>query len=204
MIADRIRAALLGAVLLLAACVSAPPRPVVPLDPQARRALLQSLDAFSLSGRLAAAVGQDGFSANIDWTQRDARSVLDLRAPLGFGSAHVERDGTHMNLETSRGEKLSGPDAAEGLAARLGFEPPMDRLRFWALGVADPSAPAVEAVDAQGLPASIEQEGWRIEFSEYRTAPASSADAQVPRRLTLTRGPVRLRLVVDRWTLGSK
>lgn len=204
MTADRLRAALLGVVLLLSACVTAPPRAVALIEPQARRELLQSIGSFSLSGRLAAAVGQEGFSANLDWTQRAARSELDLRAPLGFGSAHVTREGGQLKLETSRGEKLAGPEAAEGLAARLGFEPPLDSLRYWALGVADPARAAVETAGEGGLPAAIEQDGWRIEYAEFRAAMLQGAATLLPRRLTLTRGPVRLRLVVDRWTLDKR
>lgn len=208
MTADRWRSALRGAVLLLAAglsaCVTLPPRAPAPLDPQARRERLQSLAGFSLSGRLAVAVGQEGFSANLDWTQRSAHTELDLRAPLGFGSAHVVRDGAKLNLESSRGERFSGAEAADALAARLGFDPPLDSLRYWALGVADPARPAVESAGEGGLPAAIEQDGWRIEYTEYKAAVAQGADTPLPRRLTLTRGPVRLRLVVDRWTLGAR
>ena len=204
MTADRLRAALLGALLLLSACISAPPRAVATLDPRARQALLQSMGSFSLSGRLAAAVGQEGFSANLDWTQRAARSELDLRAPLGFGSAHVTREGDQLKMETSRGERLSGAEAAQGLAARLGFEPPLDSLRYWALGVADPARAAVETAGEGGLPAAIEQDGWRIEYAEFKAATLPGTETLLPRRLTLTRGPVRLRLVVDRWTLDKR
>lgn len=200
MIADRMRPALLGAILLLSvfmsACVTAPLRLSVPSDPQARRQLLQSLDGFAIAGRLAVAVGQEGFSANLAWTQKAARTELDLRAPLGFGSAHVVREGAQLRLESSRGEKLSGSAAADALAARLGFEPPLDSLRYWALGVVDPARPAVETAGEGGLPAVIEQDGWRIDYAEFQ--------ALLPRRLTLMRGPVRLRLVVDRWTLGAR
>ncbi len=200
MIADRLRSALRGVVLLcaacLCACVTVPRQPEVPQDPQARREHLQSLSGFSLSGRLAVAVGQEGFSANLDWIQRSAHTELDLRAPLGFGSAHVVREGTQLNLESSRGERFSGPEASEALAARLGFDPPLDSLRYWALGVADPARPAIETAGEGGLPAAIEQDGWRIDYAEFK--------ASLPRRLTLTRGPVRLRLVVDRWTLVAR
>jgi outer membrane lipoprotein LolB len=169
-----------------------------------RRLQLQATTVFRLEGRLAAAIGQEGFSANLDWSQRGARSELDLRAPLGFGTAHVVREGGSLRMETSRGEKLSGDDASATLAARLGFEPPLDSLRYWVLGLADPSRPAQETAGEGGLPATIEQEGWRIEFTDYRALAPQGGGVLLPRRLTLLRDAVRLRLVVDRWSLGAR
>jgi len=199
------RIVLLGALLLAAGCVTAPPRPAgPPLDAAARRSLLLSVPSFQLEGRLAAAVGQDGFNANLAWSQRGGRSELDLRAPLGFGTAHVVREGGSIRLETSRGERFNGPEADEDLAGRLGFQPPLDSLRYWVLGVADPAKSANEAMGEGGLPASLEQDGWHVEFTEYRELAREGAALWLPRRLTLVREAIRLRLVIDRWTLGAR
>ncbi len=194
---------------LLTGCVGAvrpPPVSAVVLAPLAeRRAALQAVQSFQLEGRLAAAVAGEGFNANIGWTQRGDRTELDLRAPLGFGAARVVRDAGQLTLEASRGEHFSGPLASEQLTQRLGFEPPLGSLRWWVLGVPDPTvALFTQQLSADGQTVSaIDQLGWHIEYSEYGRYGSTLAAAQLPRRLTLTRDQVRLRLVVDRWTVES-
>jgi outer membrane lipoprotein LolB len=114
------------------------------------------------------------------------------------------REAGGLRLATSRGERLSGDEAGAALAARLGFEAPLDSLRYWVLGLADPARPAREAPGEEGLPATIEQDGWRVEFTEYQAVAAEGGALRLPRRLTLTREAVRLRLLVDRWSLGAR
>jgi outer membrane lipoprotein LolB len=198
--------ALLCTGLLLAGCVTTPRRqPQASLQAGERAEWLQGLAAFHLEGRLAVAVGQEGFSANLDWTQRGERTALELRAPLGFGAAQVLREAGALSLSTSRGETLSGAAAEQALVDRIGFSPPLDSLRYWVLGVADPSREGSVVAGEGGLPTSLEQEGWHVDYPEFRDARSpAGAPLSLPRRLTLTREGLRLRLVVDRWTLGAR
>jgi outer membrane lipoprotein LolB len=193
--------------LLLAGCVTALPRPAAPAGWESRRLSLQAVDRFRLDGRIAAAVGQEGFNASLAWAQRGSHSDLTLRAPLGFGSAQVTRDGADIRLRSSRGQNLSGSLATDELARRLGFEPPLDSLRYWVLGVPDPARPAIETLregqtEGRGL-AALEQDGWRVEYTEYKAFGAAALDTLLPRRLTLTRAGIRLRLVIDNWKLSA-
>ncbi|MEP7313149.1 MAG: lipoprotein insertase outer membrane protein LolB [Pseudomonadota bacterium] len=188
--------------LLLGACVSTPRREPPAADPAAQRRELQQLQQFSFDGRLAAAAGGEGFNADIGWKQQDARSTVDLRAPLGFGSAKVVSDESGVKFTSSRGESLSGSEATAELTRRLGFAAPISALRFWVLGVADPARPAVETFNAEGRLGALEQDGWRIEYAEYRDSSGSSAQRNglvLPRRMTVTREQIRLRLVIHHW-----
>jgi outer membrane lipoprotein LolB len=191
---------LLAAGLLLAACVTAPPRPrLAPENYAARRPLLQAVARFELEGRLAAAVGEEGVNASLTWHQQGRRSELQLRAPLGFGSAQVTREGDEIHLVSSRGEQLSGNLASEELARRLGFAPPLDSLRYWVLGVPDPARPAAETLVSGSQLSVLEQDGWRVEYPEYRRFGTGPLEGLLPRRLTLLRDDIRLKLIVERW-----
>ena len=172
------------------------------LAPLAERHLaLQAVQSFGLEGRLAAAVAGEGFNANLGWTQRGERSELDLRAPLGFGAARVVRDAGQLTLEASRGERFNGPLASDQLTQRLGFEPPLGSLRWWVLGVSDPTGPeAIFRLSADGQTLlALDQDGWHVDYSEYARYGQTPLTAWLPRRITLSREDVRLRLVVDRW-----
>lgn len=190
--------------LALAGCTSL--KPAVParsvLTPAEQVSFLQKVEAFQINGRVAGAVGKEGFNAQLDLQQRGDRSTLALRSPLGFGSATVETDGRSLQYRSSRGEQLAGEAGLNALAARLGFEPPLSSLRYWLLGVPDPALPAVEQVTVPDAPRTFEQRGWQITISEPAAAAAGSATVQVPRRVTIERPPARLRIIVDKWKLG--
>jgi outer membrane lipoprotein LolB len=181
---------------LLAACrtlpVAAPAAPAWPL----RQSELQARAHFALKGRVAVATGDNGFNARLRWTQDGARSQLALEGPLGAGGVQIVSDGNDLEVLTANGAHVSSAAAREELSERLGFDPPVSSLRYWLLGVPDPAEPSTETLDeAQQRLASLEQDGWRIEYASY----VAVGSEWLPSRLTLQREGVRVRLLVDGW-----
>jgi outer membrane lipoprotein LolB len=195
----RISALRLGAVLALAAlgaCRTVSPTPASQLPWEQRRPELQARDHFELKGRVAVAAGGEGFNANLRWMQTGARSEVTLEGPLGVGGAEITASGDELRLVTSRGEHIDSAAARAELTRRLGFDPPLASLRYWVLGVPDPTQPATEAVDAtQQRLSALTQDGWQINYDSYTSAGGQS----LPARLTLRRDAVRVRLLVDQW-----
>jgi outer membrane lipoprotein LolB len=182
-------------VLVVAGCVTAPPRPTRVVPWPQRRARLQSLDPFALTGRVAVAAAGEGFDAHLDWRQQGTRSTVDLNGPLGIGGVHVVADGASLEIETSSGRKLTSSQAQAELTTKLGFEPPLGSLRYWILGVPDPAGSFTETIgNAQRLTA-LQQFGWHIHYLAYTDA----GGYWLPRRMALSRGDIRVRVVVDRW-----
>lgn len=183
--------------IFLTACQTTQTRPM-PVSNQtwnARRAELQQRDQFGLSGRVAVAAAGQGFNASLHWEQSGSRANLSLDGPLGVGGVRVSSDGSELTLQNSKGEKLDSDAAREELTKRLGFEPPLQSLRYWILGAPDPGQPAEETLDADQRLISLRQDGWQIDYSKY--VPVGSG--WYPGKLTLQRGDVRVRLVVDNW-----
>jgi outer membrane lipoprotein LolB len=181
---------------LLAGCVARVERPAAGASWEVRRATIQQRERFDFKGRVAVAAGQEGFNARLRWLQDGGRTRLSLDGPLGVGGAEVSLDGSSLSVTTSRGQRLDDDAARAELAARLGFEPPLRSLRYWVQGVPDPGLPATETLDAQQRLASLEQEGWSVEYATYRAAGAE----WLPERMTLRRDAVRVRLLVDGWS----
>lgn len=183
--------------VLLCACATVPRPTAAPLPWALRLAALQAISHFELQGRLAASTGADGFSAGLRWQQQDDRASIDLSAPLGFGAAHIEQTAANLQLTTSKGQTLDSGAASDELRATLGFEPPLTSLRFWILGASDPMTSAQESVDTQQRLAHLEQAGWQVDYGEYVLV----QQQWLPRRLSVTRGSLRLRVVIDSWRL---
>ncbi len=183
--------------LLLAGCQTLT-TPQIQDWPQ-RRAALQALAQYQFSGRLAVASGGEGFSAGLQWQQQLQRSEVRLQAPLGFSAAQIDFDGSRLRITGSDGAVLEGEPAQRGLGEALGFTPPLSSLRYWLVGSSDPAdATAVEVLDDQQRLQRLTQSGWLIEYGEYQRV----AGEWMPRRLTLNREAVRVRLVINRWQLS--
>jgi outer membrane lipoprotein LolB len=194
-----------GLGLIASACTSLrPAAPGAALGPAEQVRWLQQLERFQLHGRLAGAVGTEGFNAQLDLQQRGTASRLVMRSPLGFGSATVDTDGRSLQFSSSRGERLEGDAGLRALSTRLGFEPPLGSLRYWVLGVPDPASAAVEEpAPPAGAARVFAQAGWRVTITEMASTQGSAGPVAVPRRLTLERAPARLRVVIDKWNLGG-
>jgi len=187
----------LALVLALAACQTVPVAPAPSLAWSVRRPALQSLDRFGLNGRVAVAVGGQGFNAGLRWAQSGEMTHLALTGPLGAGGVQVTADGADLSVVTSNGKRLGSAAARAELEDKLGFEPPLTSLRYWVLGVPDPGAPASVQLDSQQRLTGLTQEGWRIDYTAYMPVGAE----WLPRLLTLRRQDVRVRMVVDAWQL---
>jgi outer membrane lipoprotein LolB len=192
----RRRGSAVALALLLSACATLPQPVGAPLPWAQRLPALQAISRFELQGRLAASTGSEGFSAGMRWQQQDERASIDLTA-LGFGAAHIEQTAATLQLTTSKGLRLDSAAASDELRATLGFEPPLASLRFWILGASDPASSAQESLDPQQRLARLEQGGWQVDYGEYVLV----QQQWLPRRLSVTRGPLRLRVVVDAWHL---
>jgi outer membrane lipoprotein LolB len=190
-------AAALALTLLLCGCATLPKPGIAPLPWTQHQAALQAIGQFDLQGRLAAATATDGFSAGLRWHQQDDRASIDLSAPLGFGAAHIEQSAMNLQMTTSKGQVLDSAAAGDALRATLGFEPPLASLRFWILGASDPKTSAVESLDTQQRLAHLEQDGWQVDYADYVLV----QQQWLPRRLSVTRGSLRLRVVIDNWQL---
>jgi outer membrane lipoprotein LolB len=188
--------AVAGLVMLLAACVTTrPPAPTVPagISWDQRVGQLQTLSRWDLAGRAAVAIGSQGWQATLNWQQRGQDSDLHLAGPLGVGATVLRLAPGGLSINGGP----SGGDALQQLEEKLGFELPISRLRYWLLGVPDPAAPDEVVRNAQDCAQQLTQDGWNIAYDRY-----SAGDGDVlPLRLVLTRDDVRVRIVVDHWSL---
>src|SRR5712671_467683 len=182
--------------LWLTSCRSLAPLPV--LSWPERRAALQAVERYEFSGQLAVATASEGFSATLRWQQEGVASELLLRAPLGVGGARVHFDGAALQVIAADGTRSEGESAQAQLVKILGFEPPLTSLRYWLLGVPDPSAAATESLDATARLSQLQQFDWQVDYGEYQR----SAGQWLPRQLSLRRGALRMKLHISQWRFG--
>ena len=186
---------LVACAAVLAGCAAlrpkGPPPPAAAASWDERCKDLEQATRWDLDGRAAVALGQQGWQASLNWRQTGADSELHLAGPLGIGALMIK--------VTPAGLSLNGAPPSDAVVAqlqdRLGFELPLDNLRYWLLGIPDPNTPFELTRNAQDRAARLSQAGWNIEYDDYV---AGDGDL-LPKRLVLTRADARVRIAVDRW-----
>lgn len=179
---------------ILCACVSVPT--VVPPKkawPE-RMQELQAAQRWDLQGRAAGAVGTQGWQASLDWRQSAQFADVRLAGPLGAGAVAFRL--SPQGMELNGAAVNTNPHVY--LQERLGFTPPFDNLRYWLLGVPNPNQPFQFTANALDRAAQIRQGGWVIDYGDY----AGNGADLLPKRFTLHRDQVRVRVAVDHWNLG--
>jgi outer membrane lipoprotein LolB len=191
----RLAAIALGGVWLAAcATLTKPPPPPAPAQPwELRLEALQRASDWDLSARAAVAIATQGWQASLDWHQRDQVSELHLAGPLGVGASVLRLSPAGLALDGAP----PGADVQRQLIERLGFEPPLNDMRYWLLGVPAPGEPFELIKDAHDRAQQLQQGGWTIDIDRYLPVKGDL----LPAHLTLTHENIRVRVVADRWNL---
>jgi outer membrane lipoprotein LolB len=192
--------AALAVLAMLAGCRTAPPPVAIP-GPGAdapwpeQRAALEKLDRYALNGKVAVAANGQGFTATLRYTQLPKRADLALDGPLGIGGMRIALAEHSLGVTNSRGEALDGEAARAEIERKLGFELPLDELRWWLLGLPAPGQSDIDAAPDTGEIRGFGQNGWRVAINTRAPALGFS----LPQRLTAERGGARLKLFIERW-----
>lgn len=176
--------------MLLGAC--APLQPLSETVAVARPTHVQ----FELEGRLSATDGERAANGQIEWQHAPMADRWTALSPLGQIVARLDSTPAGAELVLADGQRHRAENASTLLPALLGTEVPLAPLAGWLQ--ASPRAGAeVRVTDQHGRPALVIDQGWRIDYAEYHDA----SPGALPRRLEISRGETRIRLVIDRWTL---
>jgi outer membrane lipoprotein LolB len=188
---------LLVGLSLLAGCATT--RQGIPLPDistwEARSTVLGNLREWEFVGRIAVKAADEGFNGKFNWTQKDDAFKATVGGPLGIGTVRIEGDSRSVVLTDKDGVQTSLRDAETELRYRYGWTIPVTSLRYWALGIPDPSMAAETQFDDGGRLARLRQSEWVVEISRYR----EGGGQPMPRILSVTNSDTRVRMVIDRW-----
>ena len=161
----------------------------------ARQLVLAGLDEWEFSGRIAVKTANDGFNGKLRWAQNRDSFEATASGPLGAGAVRIESDGRTVTLTDKDGTSTELEDAELEFRYRYGWTIPVTSLRYWALGIPDPSGPADTVINENGQLASLTQRDWSVTFSRY----AEGGGQLMPKVLTAENDDTRVRLVIDYW-----
>jgi len=189
--------AMLAGVLALAAC--APVRVREDAGTQRvqgeREAQIAPLQDWALEAHLGVSNGNDGGSGQLTWKQNAAAYDFTVRAPVTGKTWHLHGDARQATLEGVRDTASHDRDASALLEREVGWHLPMDELRYWVRGLRAPDSKAEVTYDENGLPAVLEQAGWKVEYRDWflKDSPV------LPRKVFASHAKWRVRLVIQQW-----
>lgn len=194
---DLRKIAALAAVLVLAGCAVTPDTvELPPLDSwETRTTVLGNVESWQFKGRIAVKAGDDGFNGKFNWSQDGDAFEATVAGPLGMGTVRIEGDSGAVVLTDKDGSQTELRDAETELRWRYGWTIPVASLRYWALGIPDPSGPADTVIDENGQLTSLTQRDWAVTFSRYD----EGGGQLMPKVLTAENDDTRVRLVIDYW-----
>ena len=183
-------------VAMLAGCVT-PKSALLPEieDWSTRTTVLAGLDEWEFSGRIAVKTATDGFNGKLRWSQDKNEFEVTASGPLGAGAVRIEGDRQSVVLTDKNGVQTELRDAELEFRYRYGWTIPVTSLRYWALGIPDPSSAAETVFNDAGELESLTQRDWSVTFSRY----ADGGGQLMPKVLTAENSDTRVRLVIDYW-----
>ena len=194
------RRALLALVLTITGCATTPP--VAPLTAElqqqftVRDKTLASLSRWSFTGRIAVQAANDGWSGTIHWVQQDQNYAIEIRGPVGAGTARLNRSEQGSVLRLSDEQSFSGRDARALLVEHFGWDIPVDALQLWIIGRPDPALEKQFELDDAGRLLRLRQLGWDVEYKRY----ARAGNFDLPEKIFAHNERAQFRLFVDEWS----
>ncbi|CAA9889573.1 Outer-membrane lipoprotein LolB [Candidatus Methylobacter favarea] len=177
---------------LMAACSTLPVAPEAGYSRTARLHLYQ-LQQWSFEGRLALTGKNDSWSANIIWEHSPDEEKIKLSGPLGQGTVVINLTGDFVTVNQGDGNVQSSTQPEEFINQQLGMFVPVQSMRYWVIGLPEPSSSFKEIHDG------FKQAGWLNEYKQMQLA----NNEIMPRKMTVMNAQVKLKLIIDKWILDE-
>ncbi len=161
-----------------------------------------NLAAWEMEGRIGVQAPDDAWQASLNWHHTLNQDRLRISGPFSQGAVSiiVQKDLIYLNEGNGKTALSRNPEAM--LRERLGFVVPLASLRYWILGVADPSSSYREMSEEDGVVTGFEQSGWRVFLDQMETV----GGWYLPRKLRVVNvngSAVRLKILADNWDIKS-
>ncbi len=164
----------------------------------ARERMVAAEPTWGLDGRFAASDGRHGGSGGLSWQQDGQRYRFTLRAPITGKSVELQGGPDGAVLTGASRQPRAGHSAADVLNEEFGWNIPVEDLAWWIRGLRAPGRPAVLTFGANGLPATLEQDGWHIDYRGWY----AERFPPLPSKVYARRDPYKVRVLIETWRFG--
>ncbi|HUP90670.1 MAG TPA: lipoprotein insertase outer membrane protein LolB [Solimonas sp.] len=163
---------------------------------ETHRTQVEKIGHFTLQARVSSG-GMFGIKGDLRWLQKpDGSFDLRVSGPFGIGAVGIAGTDEQVEVRTRKGTfETSDPEG--WIQEKMGWTLPVRGLRRWVLGLPTARSEAHLELDIDGQVAVLEQEGWRLDYTEY----ADHNGVMLPRKFELANKEVKIKVLIDRWDL---
>ncbi|HED13716.1 MAG TPA: outer membrane lipoprotein LolB [Gammaproteobacteria bacterium] len=129
---------------------------------------LQTIRSWQIKARMAVRSRRKGGQATVRWKRINDQHELDLYGPFGSGRMLLRQNTDQATLIDSKNNRFTGRSLQQLLYRRVGWPVPFSSLQYWIIGLPAPGTIRQQQWDEQGRLSRLQQNGWKIQFSEYR------------------------------------
>lgn len=186
--------------LLLAGCAGLAPQESVEgpgnaEDWKVHKAHVSEIDGWQISGKIGIRAPQDSGSGTLFWLQRQDYFDIRLSGPLGSGATRLTGRPDAVALEVAGQGRFEARSPEALVESQLGWQLPVSNLLWWVRGLPAPDSRSRVALDASGRLASLQQDGWDVQYLGY-----SEEDGYtLPSRIKLAGRDLQITLVIKDW-----
>ncbi len=162
-----------------------------------RQAELAQMTHWQIKGAFSITQHAKRHSAHFTWNQL-GNDEYRIRISSALDLYHVYLLGRHGSVTMWRSDRdFETAKSAERLMQQeMGWSLPMSNMRYWVRGLPAPGKHKA-AYDHYGLLRSLQQQGWHIDYTRYRTVNGYD----LPRRMEIQRPGMFVEIVIRYWTL---
>jgi outer membrane lipoprotein LolB len=168
-------------------------------DSQILEKKLNTLQQWQVRGKLLVVSPDDSVTGYLTWQQDKEEFDLFLSGPFGQGSSRLVGNNSQATLTLPNQDPVNAPSAEYLIARYLGWTFPVLDLRYWIKGQPSPHTPFTEVRNTLGLLESLQQHGWKVEFSRYQR----QADSWLPGRVKILGNDFKFIFAIKEWSING-
>ncbi|MCC6068865.1 lipoprotein insertase outer membrane protein LolB [Ferrovum sp. PN-J185] len=154
-----------------------------------------AIHQVSFMGRLVVADNDHSDSGSIEWRGDFVQQQVVLLSPLGTTVAELTHRPDQTQLSLSSDRVVSASNVEEVTNQMLGYPLPLDGMPWWILGLTWPDTAGEITHDKEGRVLTVKQDDWLISYGQWQNINGQ----WLPKRISLTQGGIKIRIIVDRW-----
>ena len=158
------------------------------------------LEKWQIQGRVGFYTEHEAWPGELNWQQNHQQYDVRIIASLGAGSIRIFTTEGGVMLENSSDPRPHfSPDPQALLKQQMGWDLPIDSLRYWVRGIPSPleKDPGKWQLDASGRLANLQQAGWSIEFDRYKP----NAGIVLPGKVLMEHKDLSVKIVIRKWQI---
>jgi outer membrane lipoprotein LolB len=175
---------------LLSGCTELPIKSDVSYK-AAEKSHLYKIKQWSFSGRLSLSDGRESWSAAVVWAHTGTKDEIKLSGPLGQGAAVITLIKDSVTIDRGDDKPKQSAQVDEFIQKQLGVFVPVSALRYWVLGLPNPSGLYTEKGDG------FKQANWDVHYLQLQNL----GTEWMPRKIGVEQGDAKLKLIIDEWTI---